>query len=200
MRHLFSVFLLFIFILNARENPFESTINPNMDSNRDTSEIKKNFESFDFKLPSTARILKEIKVVYQNLNGGLEEKTLQIDKSIDWHYPIAITQKDAKINESEDTQYFSAKKIIFFAKDNKLYITTKRTMKRNFILPEPFRIVIDFSKDTIDADELLELKQKYFSSIFLNAHKDFFRAYITLDGRYKYSITPNDDGYVLSVQ
>lgn len=200
MKKIFSILCFFLFILEARDNPFESSINPNMDSQENPEEIKKNFESFDFKLPSTARILKEIKIVYQNINGSIEEKTLPIDKSIDWHYPIAITQKDALINNNEDTQYFSARKIIFFAKDNKLFITTKRKIERNFILPEPFRIIIDLSKDSVDGDEILELKQKYFSSVALSSHKDFFRLAITLDGHYQYSIEQNEDGYILSVQ
>ncbi|CBG39446.1 AMIN domain-containing protein [Helicobacter mustelae] len=200
MKRIFTTLFALFFLAVARDNPFESAVDPNMDSQTSEDNIKKNFESFDFKLPSTARILKSITITYQNIDGSIEQKILPIEKSVDWHYPIALTQRDAIIDKEENTQYFSTKKMIFFAKDSKLYITTKRKMLRNFILPEPFRIIIDLSKDPSDGDEVLDLKQKYFSSVTMSTHKNFFRISITLDGHYRYEITPSDDGYILSVQ
>ncbi len=191
-------FLCSLVFLVARENPFESLMSPNIDTNIDEEKKADFFESFDFKLPSTARILKEIKVIYQTIDGGIEEKVLPINRNIDWHYPLSLSQKDALIQENSD--YISVSKMIFFAKDNKLFITTNRTMEISFILPEPFRIIIDFNKQDIDVDKTNILHQKYFSSINLIKHRDFYRIIITLDGHYEYQITKTDDGYQIQLQ
>ncbi|WP_104697883.1 MULTISPECIES: AMIN domain-containing protein [unclassified Helicobacter] len=191
-------FLFCCLLLGARENPFESLSSPNTDTQLNNKRDDKIFENFDFKLPSTARILKEIKIVYQNIDGSLEEKTLNIDKNIDWHYPISLSQKDAII--SKDSDYISANQIIFFTKENNLFITTNRKLQRNFILPEPFRIVIDFEKKDGDNDDSISINQKYFSSINLIKYKDFYRAIITLDGHYQYKISTSDDGYQITLQ
>ena len=197
MKKLFYL-LCCVAFLSARENPFESLTSPNTDTHINEEKKSGIFESFDFKLPSTARILKEIKVIYQNIDGSVEEQLLDINKDVDWHYPISISQKDAIVTPNSD--FVTIGKIIFFTKDNKLFITTNRKIERDFILPAPFRIIIDFDKQDADIDELKELNQKYFTSVNLIRHKNFYRAIITLDGHYKYEITKIDDGYQLSLQ
>lgn len=192
-------FLAFCYVLLiARENPFESLASPNTDTRINNKQDDKIFESFDFKLPSTARVLKEIKIIYQNIDGSIEEKVLNIDKNIDWHYPISLSQKDAIV--SKDSDYINANQIIFFTKENQLFITTNRKMQRDFILPEPFRIIIDFEKKDGDNDDAISINQKYFSSINLIKYKDFYRAIITLDGHYQYKISKSDDGYQVILQ
>lgn len=197
MKKIFCLLCCVAFLF-CRDNPFESATSPNTDTNIDEKKRSNFFESFDFKLPSTARVLREIKVIYQNIDGGLEEKTIKIDKNIDWHYPLSLNQKDAFIES--DSDFIRISKMIFFAKDNKLFITTNRNMERDFILPEPFRIVVDFNKQDVDVDKFNALNHKYFSSINLVRHKDFYRAIITLDGHYEYKIKKTDDGYELSLQ
>lgn len=198
MKKLFFLSVLLFSQIIARENPFEAITQPNIDTHIDEDIKEKIFQDFDFKLPSTARILKSVKIVYQNIDGSIEEQELPVDKSIDWHYPLTISQKDAKINENTD--YVSAEKIIFFTKDNKLYITTNRKLERDFILPEPFRIILDLEKESSDSDRNIQLNQKYFSNITLTKYNNFYRAAITLDGHYKYKIHKTDDGYQIILE
>ena len=190
--------LIFVIFAFARENPFESLTPPNTDTHTDEQNRENVFENFDFKLPSTARVLKEIKVVFQNIDGNIEEQTLNINKTIDWHYPLTLSQKDAKL--SENTDYVAAEKIIFFSKENRLYITTNRKLERDFILPEPFRIILDLKKDPSDTDRVIPLNQKYFTQITLTKYNNFYRVAITLDGNYKYTIQKTDDGYQILLQ
>lgn len=193
------IFLLLFYctFIFCRENPFESLSLPNVDTKITDQKDNSIFEAFDFKLPSTARILKEVKVVYQNIDGSIEEKVFKVDKNIDWHYPLSLSQKDASI--SKDSDFISVNKMIFFTKENKLFITTNRKMQRNFILPEPFRIIIDFDKKDGDKDTINKINQKYFSTINFIQHQNYYRAVITLDGHYKYEILKTDDGYQISL-
>ncbi|MDU7693402.1 MAG: AMIN domain-containing protein [Helicobacter sp.] len=191
----FNIFSLFLFgILLSRDNPFQPPAAPNVDDKNSKTE-QNSFENFDFKLPSTARVLRDIKITYENVDGSISEESFNINKQIDWHYPISINQKDAKI--TKNTDYASVNKIIFFAKDNDLYITTKRKILRDFVLPEPFRIIIDFDKDAKDVEREINLDQKFFAKIDLISHREFYRAQITLDGNYEYEIKKSEDGFLL---
>lgn len=196
---IFGIFLAYLG--SARENPFVPTSD---EKNTDAKNTKKNapdpevFEDFDFKLPSTARILKDIKITYQDIDGSVHEQNFNINRRIDWHFPISINQKDALQTPVSDV--ISVKKIIFFARENFLYINTKRELLRSFILPEPFRIVLDFKKGDDDANTNMQMTQKYFSGINFIVHKNFYRAQVVLDGNYDYEVQKTDDGYKLRLK
>ncbi len=198
--HPFLIFmsLLICIPLSARENPFEAVNSPDTNTHLDDKTKEAIFDNFDFKLPSTARILKGIKVLYQNIDGSVEEQEFSINKSIDWHYPLTLNQSNAHLNENAD--YVAADKIIFFSKSNKLYITANRQLERDFILPEPFRIILDFQKDSSDRDREIALDQKYFSKITLTKYDNFYRVAIVLDGHYKYTIQKTNDGYQVTLK
>ncbi|MDD3462473.1 MAG: AMIN domain-containing protein [Sulfurospirillaceae bacterium] len=101
------VFLLFVFlfasVVVARENPFRPT-----DSAKDLvsptriKEQRGNFEKSAIKLPSSARILKSVKLTYQNLDGSIEDESLTIDKNIDWHDEFVLTIKGKEKSVSEN--------------------------------------------------------------------------------------------------
>ncbi|OBV29529.1 hypothetical protein BKN38_01090 [Helicobacter sp. CLO-3] len=183
--------------LEARENPFEPVIQPQEDSFTSRNG-KEYFKDLDFKLPSTARILKEITITYQNIDGSTETKTIPIDESIDWHYPLLLTQKSAII--SEDVQYFTIKPFEFFTQGNKFYLYTSAPIVRSFVLPAPYRIVIDLEKKVEHPSGAVQLGVKYFSKVSVGMHKDFYRFVITLDGQYRYDISKDGDYYIISVQ
>lgn len=181
--------------LLARDDPFES---PKQSEDSKSASKTDVFTNFNFKLPSTARKIKEITITYQNIDGSVDTQKFSIEKGIDWHYPISVSQLDAHIDKSPD--YYSENKIIFFIKDSKLYISAKRKMLRDFILPEPFRILIDFSKEDGDVEKKLNIDDKYYKAITLIPHKDFLRVQLTLDGNYQYEVSKNDDGYILNLK
>lgn len=183
--------------LHARENPFEPVIQPKEDSF-----IQKNakdpFKDLDFKLPSTARILKSITITYQNIDSTIGTKTILIDESIDWHYPLLLTQKGAILNE--DVRYWTIKPFQFFTQGSKFYLYTSSTILRSFVLPSPYRIVLDIEKKDENPSGSVQLGVKYFSKVSLGVHKDFYRFVITLDGQYPYEISRDGDYYIISVR
>lgn len=183
--------------LHARENPFEPVIQPKEDSF-----IQKNakdpFKDLDFKLPSTARILKSITITYQNIDGTIGTKTIPIDESIDWHYPLLLTQKGAILNE--DVRYWMIKPFQFFTQGSKFYLYTSSSIVRSFVLPSPYRIVLDIEKRDENPSGSVQLGVKYFTKVAVGVHKDFYRFVITLDGQYPYDITRDGDYYIISVR
>ncbi|PAF42666.1 AMIN domain-containing protein [Helicobacter sp. 11S03491-1] len=198
MKKIFIFLCLFLYISVGRENPFEPLLTPK-ESSHDSSKNSKNyFENFDFKLPTTARILKSITVTYENIDGSINQKTLDIDESIDWHYPLRLSQKSAIV--SETTSYYTISPFEFFIKGNKLYIHTAAKIQRNFLLPNPYRIVIDVDRKDPSINKNIEINKKYFTKISIGTHNAFYRIVITLDGQYRYEVNRENQYYVLSVQ
>lgn len=197
----FLLFLMISSLVSGRDNPFEPFLLPKESSHNSNQEAKDYFEAFDFKLPTTARVLKDITVTYQNIDGSIETKTLHIDQSIDWHYPLRLTQQNALV--SEETQYYSALPFEFIIKKNKLYIHSSYKMQRNFVLPKPYRIVIDVDKPLKNSSNLrniIEINKKYFTKISIGTHERFYRVVITLDGQYQYDFTAGDGNYIVSLR
>ncbi|PAF53368.1 hypothetical protein BKH42_06530 [Helicobacter sp. 13S00482-2] len=197
MKKIIAIFFIFC-ILVGRENPFESVVNPKNSSENEIQDSKKYFEAFDFKLPTTARILKGVSVIYQNIDGSIETKTFDIDRSIDWHYPLSFSQKSAFV--SEETNYYTIKPFEFFIQNDKLYIHTTENIQRSFILPTPYRIVIDIDRKNPNVNQSIDIAKKYYSKISVGTHENFYRIVITLDGQYRYKIDKEDQYYIVSVK
>lgn len=183
--------------LHARENPFEPVIRPKED-NIAPKNAKNPFTEMDFKLPSNARILKSITITYQKIDGSIEQQTIPIDESIDWHYPLLLTQRGAILNE--DVRHWTIKPFQFFTQGNKFYLYTNAPIVRSFVLPSPYRIVLDIERKDENPSGSINLGVKYFTKASLGIHKDFYRFVITLDGQYPYEISRDGDYYIISVQ
>ena len=194
---LLALFCISVLFVQARQNPFEPVVRPQED-NFISGNAKDYFKDFDFKLPSTARILKSITITYQNIDGSVESKTIPSDESIDWHYPLLLTQRDAIINDN--VKYFAIKPFEFFTQGNKFYLYADATMIRSFVLPTPYRIVLDIEKKSDQEGGTVQLGVKYFTKVAVGVHKDFYRFVLTLDGQYPYEIEKDGDYYVISVK
>ena len=196
MIRFYLLFVLVVGCLVARENPFEPIIKPRED-NIKPSEAKEYFLEREFRLPSTARILKEITITYQNLDGTIESKNVKVDESIDWHYPISVNQKGAIL--AQDSRHFVLKPFEFFTQGNKFYLYSQSNLIRSFVLPSPYRIVLDFPRTDLEANGASDILVKYFTKASIGTHKDFYRFVITLDGQYSYDISRDDERYIISV-
>lgn len=76
-------FLLFISLfLFARENPFVPIVNIN---NPSPIEEIKELQKIAFNVPSDARILNKIKLIYTNVDGTLKEYEIDVNQGLDWH-------------------------------------------------------------------------------------------------------------------
>lgn len=190
---------------SGRENPFEPMSRPQEDTFKSPN-AKNYFKEQDIKLPSTARILKTIIITYQNIDGSIESKTVNIDEGIDWHFPILLTQRKAFLNEK--VQHYTIVPFDFFTQRNRFYLFSANNIIRTFVLPSPYRIVIDIDKQEEyglqkppkSSNGFIPLNVKYFTKAALDVHKDFYRFTITLDGQYTYHIDKEVDYYVISVE
>lgn len=194
-------YLLCLSLLVAREDPFELKITPKKSPHSVDGEISQTLESIDVDLPSTTRILKEIKFVYQKIDGSIDEKSIKINQDIDWHYPITISQiGDKTILEEKKPLSYTIGDFEFIIKGKIIRINSPFKILQNFVLPKPFRIVIDLRRIEKNVNQNIELKSKFFSNISLGTHQDFYRVTITLDGQYGYNIEQDEKGYIISLK
>jgi len=80
---------LFLFVsLQARENPFfpsegEKDIPYTSNENTTIPQLKRATIS----LPTRARVIKKVTIEYKNLDGSIENKSIELENSVDWHLP-----------------------------------------------------------------------------------------------------------------
>ena len=205
MKILNTLFLLLL-SLNARENPFFPTKDDNVPLL--TSNEKKDKEPLDKVqtiLPNQARILQKVTLEYKNLDGSIETKIVEIDKKIDWHIPISISQnkpqeeplvytkQSTKEENKESAKSVSMESAKFSINSKKIKIQTQDKILRDFAMTSPNRVVIDFSNPK-------EVKNQSFNigtivkNIKIGSHKEYYRAVIELDGRYKYKLLKTAEG------
>lgn len=185
-------------LLIGREDPFELKMTPKSSPQSVEGEISKPLESLDVTLPSTTRILKEVKFVYQKIDGSIEEKSVKIDSDIDWHYPITISQiGDQSVIEEKKPVSYKVGEFEFIITGKTIKIYSPFRLKQNFVLPKPFRIIIDLNRSEKNINQIFNLKGKFFSNISLGTHQDFYRVTLTLDGQYGYNIEQDEKGYII---
>ena len=79
--------------LAARENPFKPIIdNTVLPVTSNSVEKAPPFEEVKVQLPADARVLTSVAIYYQSIDGSIKKEIVAIDRSIDWHDPILITQ------------------------------------------------------------------------------------------------------------
>ncbi len=102
--YLFCLLCCFTSLVLARENPFSIALDP-MDTGRTThvKDTRVDFNGTQFTFPSSARILKSVSIVFQNLDGSISEEILAVDQTIDWHNPLLIYAKKPEIPTKSET-------------------------------------------------------------------------------------------------
>lgn len=188
-----SILLLIPFIfttLESRENPFIPT--EASAKKKVTSNIYKtlpNFETTSLKLDDSARVLKEVTFVIQNLDGSISEHQISVEKTIDQHQNLTISQSYKKDNRSSFVKLGDIEAI---TKDKNLFIRSKEPFIRQFSLSDPEQIIIDFKNNTTFAPIERSINISPFKNISLKKHKEFARLTITLDGKYLCAIEQKD--------
>ena len=180
--------LVFCVMLYAKDNPFMINANQRDFQAQQNNKGKPYLSTESVQLPSNARELKSVTLTFQNLDGTLESKQLRIDKTIDWHYPIKITQKEAIRNIAR--RYFSLNDFEFYMEGKTFVINSqKHRILRHFLLANPTTIVVDFSRDKGAAyDGNIGTGEQYYSKVGVNAKSDLYRISIELDGIYQYTL------------
>lgn len=208
-----SMAFLIILLLDARENPFfpaEGESDMPISSN-----LIKSYDPLtraSLTLPSTARTIESVSVRYKNLDGSIDERSIALSNSIDWHLPLFITQNyDAtQDRESKKVDALASKEpfmeigkldfISFFSKKNTLKLVTKDEMIRDLLLVKPHRIVCDFKREVNIRSYVKKIAQGSVVKEFrVGKHNGFYRAVIELDGYYRYRLSKTDDGYLITL-
>jgi len=227
MQKILWLFLSLAVILEARENPFETNMSPQVVGQ--TTQIKDertDFNSATLTLPSSARILKSASVTFQNLDGSISEEIVAVEQNVDWHLPLILSSKKIDSNTSApialpvntpETKKIAEKKVTatpkeensvsqtiptntegntfkladdlsFFINGNEITIFTKDSKMRDFLIADPYKVVVDFKKESTYMTKTLEFRKAPFVSAALGTHDGFYRIAILLDGHYRYDI------------
>lgn len=195
-----SINLTFCTMLHAEDNPFVINANQRDFQAQQRNKGKPYLNTESIQLPSNARELKSVTLTFQNLDGTQESRQLRIDKTIDWHYPIKITQQEAIRNISR--RYFSLNDFEFYTEGKTFVINSqKHRILRHFILAEPTTIVVDFSRDNGNAyDGTIGTGEQYYSKVGVNSKSNLYRVSIELDGIYQYTLKSSKNTHTIQLR
>ena len=189
---------MLLFISQARENPFfpaEGIKDLPLSSN--IIDTYAPLKRAAVALPDSARVIKEVTVRYQNLDGSIDTKSISLDHSVDWHLPLFISQSYGDIEplESEEParkqtykQLVDFGEASFWQRGKTMRIRTDDMPIRHFMMIEPHRMVIDFKRDASFRSKTHKIDGKPFTNVRLGNHKGYYRAVIELDGQYRCSV------------
>ncbi|MGL2360829.1 AMIN domain-containing protein [Helicobacter pylori] len=185
-------------VLLARDNPFESEINSKNLQGGFNGIYDSYFKEIHVDLPTSARILKQITLTYQDVDGSIHSKVVGIDKSIDWHYPLKLSQHT--LNQDAFEKRYQIQDFDFLMTNNTMILRSPYKILRSFVLVNPYRIVLDTQKGPLDIYQNMDLNQKFFSHIKVGTHKDYYRITLILDGKYRYLLEEKNGAYELKLK
>ncbi len=216
MIKLFLIALLLSLTLQARENPFfpsEGEKDIPLTSNQDNSIPK--LKRATISLPPQARVLKKVTIEYKNLDGSIEKKSIELNNAVDWHLPVFISQSYTE----QKTLKNPSKKVVpkhkkmmayknvanikdaqFFISKNNFKIISKDKLLRKFLLVQPHRIVMDFKRDSNMKSYLKKIQNSVFTKIRVGNHDGYYRVVVELDGYYRYKLTTQKNGYLITLR
>lgn len=191
-------------VAHSRENPFfpaKGEQGMPTTSNKDLSVAP--LKRAAISLPSSARRVEKVTVTYKNLDGSIENKSIDLNNAIDWHLPIFVSQSMGVLDNNQVksvkpkkyTHLYTSKNIKFYKKEKELKVVTKDQMIRSFLLTNPHRVVFDFKKDVNLKSETKDFSTSIFKKLTLGTHDGYYRAVIVLDGQYKFNKSKQPYGY-----
>ncbi len=195
----------------ARENPFfpsDGVKDLPITSNSDTR--RPQLKRTAMTLPDSARILKQVTIKYQNLDGSLETKSIALDHKVDWHVPIFISQSynDSKLSTKPKKRHLTSSTLSKSISDfidysiskNSITLTTQDKLLRHFIMINPHRVVMDFRRDSSFKSKNIPLKSKPFTMIKYGNHSNYYRIVAVLDGKYRYTLKKYSDKVIVTLR
>lgn len=100
----------------------------------------------------------------------------------------------------EEASLLLAKGITYRVHGREITFLTQDEKLRDFLIADPYKIVVDFKKSAAFSTKTVLLHQAPFVSMTLGDHKDFYRVAILLDGHYRYDITKTESGYRITLK
>jgi hypothetical protein len=173
-------------------------------------------------LPTQARVLQKVTIEFKNLDGSIENKSIELENSVDWHLPIfvsqsysetlSVAQKEAatvpitkkktspKTKETMSENILSIPFLKISSSSKSLKLTTSDEAIRNFLVVNPHRIVIDFKKDTDIKSYVKKVEGNIFREVRIGNHDGYYRVVVELDGHYRYDFKKVADGYMIELK
>ncbi|MDO9206963.1 MAG: AMIN domain-containing protein [Sulfuricurvum sp.] len=199
MRKILLISTVLIVSAFARENPFFSTSeNKNLPTSSNQTEHKPPLTSMTYSFPDHSRILKEVTFTFQNVDGSLETRKLEVDQSIDWRAPLILSQAGGRQKAASTTTANSSQTSYDFVQlissGNQMSLLAKDPMIRHFTLTDPDSVVVDFRhKGTFDTFEK-SLNASPYKKVKITNHGKFARVTLTLDGHYVCKVNETNQG------
>lgn len=103
-------------------------------------------------------------------------------------------------NVNADSTFKLNDAISFFINQNEITIFTKDSKMRDFLITDPYKVVIDFKKESTYPTKTLEFQKAPFTSATLGTHDGFYRIAILLDGQYRYDLQAFNGGYIIKLK
>ncbi len=197
--------LLLATSLSARLNPFVPTMNIENITDNHPQDVGY-FTEANIYLPSSSRILKKVTLTHQNLDGSVEEVSKNIDKKIDWHYAVSLSQPHDEQSDRKYSYLFKRvelKDIPFLkinAAKNAVFLDTDDSIIRSFMLTKPYRIVIDFKADERFRAKTREIAGSYFKKVVVGNHDGYYRTVLYLDSYYDFKLDKKEKGYLIELK
>lgn len=202
MKHSLVLTFLLAGAVVGRENPFFSADPSQIQKvTSNVPDTKPPLGTVRYTPPNQSRILQEASFTFQNIDGSIETQKIQVDRQIDWHKSINITQGSEANPEQSSSEKGASSADFGFVKiatlGKRMSITASAAVARHFPLSDPNRIVIDFKDDR--EFKLLEkrLDAAPYLSVSVGSHGKFIRMSVTMDGRYRYAFKQN--GNIVSI-
>ncbi|MDD2384186.1 MAG: AMIN domain-containing protein [Sulfurospirillaceae bacterium] len=128
--------------------------------------------------------------------------------------PLTIVAPESKKNEitshkkesvltktlQSSNQFALSDTILLDINENALKILTRDIKVRDFLISDPYKIVVDFQKISTFATKTISLQKLPFVSATLGNHDNFYRIAIALDGQYRYDIQKVEEGYLIRLK
>jgi hypothetical protein len=188
---------LFITSLLSRDNPFFSlSEGTELPVSSEKSDYKPPLRSMTYNFPDNSRVLKTVSFTFQNIDGSLETRKVEIDQSIDWRTPLILSQSGDRKSIPALKQSTSANCdfMQFSNSENRLSIITKDLMVRHFTLTDPDRVIVDFKHKSLFQSYEKDLLSLPYTKVKVTNHGSFARVILTLDGRHICQVSKTDQG------
>lgn len=218
---------LLLFTLHARENPFfPSTGEKDIPVTTNEKSTQTPLKRAAITLPTQARVVQKVTIEFKNLDGSVENKSIELDNYVDWHLPIFISQSyDQTTNglnpegtpvtpvvpivqkknapKTKEAKFENIASIPFLkisSSSKSLKLTTNDEAIRNFLLVNPHRIVIDFKKETDIKSLIKKVEGNIFKRVRIGNHDGYYRVVVELDGHYRHNFKKVADGYLIELK
>lgn len=149
-----------------------------------------------------ALILSTKKVDNNKMSKEVTPIVLPLEKPKEKKIGNVMVDKEEKpqMQSKIDTSFKLSDGILLTIINNEIKITTKDIKIRDFLISEPFKIVVDFKKESSFVTKTVAFPHSPFVSATLGNHEGFYRIAILLDGHYRYDLQSVEGGYIIKLK